>query len=100
MAESKAPTASGVHEVDESRDVIYFVEFGGGASGSATLQRKLGDGWVTVDTPYTATMSVAEITDVPAWFDPKKWRWNVTVSAGVITTYLQVGRYDRDKSRI
>jgi hypothetical protein len=97
MSESKAHTASGTHAVDAARDVIFFVEFGGGASGTATLQRKLGDGWVTVDTPYTATMDYAEITDVPQWFDPRPWRWNVTVSAGTITTFLQVGKYDRDK---
>ncbi len=93
--ESKDHTASGTHDIDPVRDVIYFVSFGGGATGSATLERKIGDGWVPVDTPYTATMDYAEVSDIPEWFEAKAWRWNVTVSSGTVTTYLQPGRYDK-----
>ncbi len=96
MAESKAHTASGTHDIDPCRDVIFFVSFGGGASGSATLERKIGDGWVPADPAYTASMTQAEITDVPEWFQAKAWRWNVPVSGGTITTYLEAGKFDRN----
>lgn len=97
--DSKAHTASGEHASDVTQDVIYFVEFGVGASGSATLKRRVGQGWVTVDAGYTASMTVAEITEIPNYFVPSVFRWEVTVGAGTITTYLEAGKGLGDRNR-
>lgn len=94
MAESKVHTASGTHDIDPVRDVIFFVDFTSG-TGSATLQRKIGDVWVPFDSAYTSSMPYADCSDLPAWFDPKAWRWSVTVSSGSITTILESGKYDK-----
>ncbi len=94
MAESKVHTTSGTHDIDPVRDVIYFVDFTSG-TGSATLQRRIGEGWVPIDSAYTSSMSYADISEIPEWFEAKAWRWSVTVSSGSVTTYLQPGRYDK-----
>ncbi len=98
-ADSKVHTETGHHASDPTQDVIYYVEFGAGATGSATLKRRVGDGWIPVDPAYTASMAQAEITEIPSYFRASLFRWEVVVTGGTITTFLEAGKGLGDRSR-
>jgi hypothetical protein len=65
--------------------VIFFVQFSG--TGTAQLQAQLDGDWVPVTTAYTDSMTVIE-SAVFKTEEPVYYRWDVTRTSGVITTYV------------
>jgi len=68
---------------------LYFARFAGGVTGSAQLEVLVGNDWLPIDAPVTATMAAAKFVDASAENGALKYRWNVSaVSGGSIELWL------------